>query len=50
MEFGLNKPSYVPSERNIHLSRRRRWVRTRFRDSNSEAVEKKRVRVQTIDI
>ena len=42
VEAGLNTP-YVPFERNIHLSRRRRWVRIRVRDPDSKAVEKKRV-------
>ena len=42
VEAGLTTP-YVPFERNIHLSRRRRWVRIRVRDPDSKAVEKKRV-------
>ena len=42
VEAGLG--AWVPYERNIHLSRRRRWVRLRLRDKNSKAIEKKRVR------
>ena len=43
VEAGIG--SWVPYERNIHLSRRRRWVRTRVRDKDSKAIEKKRVSV-----
>jgi hypothetical protein len=35
--------AWVPYERNVHLSRRRRWARLRIRDKDSKAVEKKRV-------
>ena len=41
MEAGL--AAWVPYERNIHLSRRRRWVRLRNRDKDSKILEKKRV-------
>lgn len=42
VESGIG--TWVPYERNIHLSRRCRWVRLRVRDKDSKAVEKKRVR------
>ncbi len=42
MEAGIG--AWVPYERNIHMSRRRRWVRIRVRDKDSKAIEKKRVR------
>ncbi len=41
VEAGIG--AWVPYERNIHLSRRRRWVRTRIRDKDSKAIEKKKV-------
>ena len=41
-EAGLNSP-YVPFERNIHLNRRRRWIRIRVRNHDTEAIEKKKV-------
>ena len=41
VEAGLG--TWVPYERNVHLSRRRRWVRLRLRDKDSKISEKKRV-------
>ena len=41
MEAGL--AAWVPYERNVHLSRRCRWVRLRIRDKDSGAIEKKKV-------
>ena len=42
VEAGVDT-SYVPFERNSHLSRRRRWIRVRVCDHNSKALEKKTV-------
>ena len=41
VEAGLG--AWVPYERNVHLCRRRRWVRLRKRDKDSKAVEKRKV-------
>ena len=41
VESGIG--AWVPYERNVHLSRRRRWVRLRKRDKDSKAVEKRKV-------
>lgn len=41
VEAGLGV--WLPYERNVHLCRRRRWVRLRKRDKNSKAVENKKV-------
>jgi hypothetical protein len=41
VEAGMG--AWVPYERNVHLSRRRRWARLRKRDKDSKAIEKKRV-------
>ncbi|XP_064383023.1 myoferlin-like isoform X2 [Halichondria panicea] len=40
VEAGIG--AWVPYERNIHMSRRRRWVRIRVRDKDSKAIEKKK--------
>ena len=34
---------WVPYERNVHLCRRRRWVRLRSRDNDSTTLQRKRV-------
>ena len=43
VEAGLG--AWVPFERNVHLCRRRRWVRLRVRDKDSKVMEKKKVSI-----